>query len=229
MTATARGLADEARGTGVPQGSGSRLVVSDVAHPLEAMFAACIIHRVTFATHLHFNLELWPSGDADGRGVCCTAHRGMWRSGGAMWIRSRCGATCLTCVPFAYRRAYRVVRLRQPGRVYTQRCARPLPRLYTQTGRDALAKWSARSRDASRHRHRNLLAYVLYPVSSPFLRRQPTVPFCFLGRRTRPEGSLPINSQLQHKPFLPFHSLSQTALCIVMQEIATQPVHRAKG
>ena len=92
MTATARGLADEARGTGVPQGSGSRLVVSDVAHPLEAMFAACIIHRVTFATHLHFNLELWPSGDADGRGVCCTAHRGMWRSGGAMWIRSRCGA-----------------------------------------------------------------------------------------------------------------------------------------
>ena len=66
-------------------------------------------------------------------------------------------------------------------------------------------------------------------TSSPFLRRQPTVPFCFLGRRTRPEGSLPINSQLQHKPFLPFHSLSQTALCIVMQEIATQPVHRAKG
>ena len=59
------------------------------------MFAACIIHRVTFATHLHFNLELRPSGDADGRGVCCTAHRGMWRSGGAMWIRSRCGATCL--------------------------------------------------------------------------------------------------------------------------------------
>jgi hypothetical protein len=45
----------------------------------------------------------------------------------------------------------------------------------------------------------------------------------------RLEGILPINSQLQDKPFLPFRSLSQTALCIVMQEIATQPVHRAKG
>ena len=32
---------------------------------------------------------------------------------------------------------------------------------------------------------------------------------------------LPINSQLQHKPFLPFHSLSQNALCIVIQAIAT--------
>ena len=32
--------------------------------------------------------------------------------------------------------------------------------------------------------HRNLLAPLSYPVSSPFLRRKPTVPFCFLGRRT---------------------------------------------
>ena len=88
-------------------------------------------------------------------------------------LRARCGGYRSRCAV-----AYRV--LRQPGRVYTHRCARPLPRLYTQTGRDTLAKWSARSRDASRsrHRHRNLLAYASSPSNGQVLRFSVDSPQC---------------------------------------------------
>ena len=99
---------------------------------------------------------------------------GMWLD-----LRWRCGSDRGCAV------AYRV--LRQPGRVYSHRCARPLPRLYTQTGRDALAKWSARSRVTHPDTVRSEICWHLLILPSKFsvnLRRQPTVPFCFIGRRT---------------------------------------------
>jgi hypothetical protein len=51
--------------------------------------------------------------------------------------------------------------------------------------------------------------------------------FSWQTHETRGYPSDHITAPAQTLPSLP--KLSQTALCIVMQEIATQPVHRAKG
>jgi hypothetical protein len=98
--------------------------------------------------------------------------------------------------------------LRQPGRVYTHRCARPLPRLYTQTGRDTLAKWSARSRDASRsrHRHRNLLAYASSPSNGQVLRFSVDSPQChsvFLADARDPRVSFRSTHSASTNPSFP--------------------------
>jgi hypothetical protein len=96
--------------------------------------------------------------------------------------------------------------------VYTHdRRARPLPILcilYTQTGRDTLAKWSARSRDASRsrHRHRNLLAYASSPSNGQVLRFSVDSPQChsvFLADARDPRVSFRSTHSASTNPSFP--------------------------